>query len=416
MATVRWTGGAPNVAQVDTATVGGTIEVGDVFRVTVGPKTLDISASSTTASEVASQIATAITNLDSGSWPEFKEFTAQANGADITFTALVPGVPHTIAVSTVESGGGSADSQTFSITNTIASSGRNDVLCPENYSTGALPDAGDELVIDDGGPDLMWNLDALDSLGLTMIIRGATSIGLLDRNPKGYPEYRPTFLECDGLTAHIESSARMVKLNHGTSQSAITVKASGQPAEQHRAGAISLQGSHSSNSLTVLRGFVAASAIAGETSQYSTVYIGYVDNEAGDAQVYLGDDATIATITKNGGSLTMDCGATTITNRAGQLTCRQGGVTTLTTTGTGSTIWTSTSTLATASVLQQGSLDFGRDPRAKTVTNPIDVYDSGVVRDPNNVVGSLRIDLNQGASLQNISIGPNVRLTVGSPS
>ena len=39
MATVRWLGNAAAVAQVDTATVGGTIEADDLFKLTINGKT-----------------------------------------------------------------------------------------------------------------------------------------------------------------------------------------------------------------------------------------------------------------------------------------------------------------------------------------------------------------------------------------
>jgi hypothetical protein len=59
-------------------------------------------------------------------------------------------------------------------------------------------------------------------------------------------------------------------------------------------------------------------------------------------------------------------------------------------------------------------IDFSQDPRAKTVTNPIDASNLDPVIDPDQVVGNLRIDSNGLAPLENL--GTNVRLTRGTPA
>lgn len=63
-----------------------------------------------------------------------------------------------------------------------------------------------------------------------------------------------------------------------------------------------------------------------------------------------------------------------------------------------------------------GRLDFARDPRPKTVSNPIELYGPlGLVNDPNQVVSNLRLDVNYGDG-DVPSLGVNYRLTRGAPS
>lgn len=418
MATVRWIGAAPSIAQVDTATIAGTVEVGDRFVHQIGTKQFVVVAASTVKSEVATQIATEWGELDSFAYPEFvAEIEAQANGDTVVFTARTAGNPFTLSVSTTESGGGSADSQTYTLSSTTANSSPNSLGLAANWAGGSLPTDSDEIVFDVSGPAVKWDLDALDALtGTTLLIAADISIGLPDTNELGYPEYRDKFLQLGASSITVDSTAQLINLDTLSTQTAIVVRNTGTPLQKHRPGAFCHKGSHSSSTLNVLRGFVATAALEGEASQFSTATIGFITSKNGDAQVYFGTDCTVGTITKNGGVATVQGGATTITNRAGTLTLNGGAVTTLHTAGTGETIVNGTGTVTTLKGSQSGRIDYSRDPRAKTVTNPVDLFDNAMLIDSNNVIGSLVVDLNQGATVANLELGPNLRLTVGAPS
>src|SRR6185295_12509087 len=111
MASTTWRGDAPAVAQVDTLTVGGTIEATDIFKMTINGKTLSVTAGSTVAATVATTIATA---WNASTIPEFAEITAAAtSGGALTLTADTPGKPFVCTVSTTEANGDPADAQTF---------------------------------------------------------------------------------------------------------------------------------------------------------------------------------------------------------------------------------------------------------------------------------------------------------------
>jgi hypothetical protein len=57
-------------------------------------------------------------------------------------------------------------------------------------------------------------------------------------------------------------------------------------------------------------------------------------------------------------------------------------------------------------------LDFRRDFRSKTVTNPVELYgDAADVQDPYKVVSSLVVDCNETTRME--GLGRNVRITRG---
>src|SRR5687768_5979997 len=83
------------VAQVDTLTVGGTVEADDVFKVTMTGEdgtavTLDVVAGSTTIATVCTNIATA---FNASADARFIPVTALAGATTVTLTADTAGVP-----------------------------------------------------------------------------------------------------------------------------------------------------------------------------------------------------------------------------------------------------------------------------------------------------------------------------------
>ncbi|MCH7550153.1 MAG: hypothetical protein IIA35_00370 [Proteobacteria bacterium] len=95
------------VQQVDTITVGGTVEVGDKFTVTINGTAFNFTAASTSANDVAVGLAAAI---NGGTEP----VTAGAPaGGVFTLTADTAGTAFSSAVATTETDGSAADAQTI---------------------------------------------------------------------------------------------------------------------------------------------------------------------------------------------------------------------------------------------------------------------------------------------------------------
>lgn len=101
--------------QVDRLTPGGTIEVGDKFKIVVTDANgrsaeLTVSATGTTVAQVCADITTA---FNGSSDPCFTAITATNNTSYVILTADVAGLAFYCTVSTTESNGASTDGQTF---------------------------------------------------------------------------------------------------------------------------------------------------------------------------------------------------------------------------------------------------------------------------------------------------------------
>ncbi len=95
------------VAQVDTVTVAGTVEIGDIFTATVNGVAFNFTAATTSANDVAAGLVSAI---NGGTEPVT---AADLGGGVFTLTADVAGAAFTSAVATTETDGSAADDQTI---------------------------------------------------------------------------------------------------------------------------------------------------------------------------------------------------------------------------------------------------------------------------------------------------------------
>jgi hypothetical protein len=336
MASPKWTGNAQSVADLWTATVGGTIEVGDVFKVTVNGKTLTYTATATTIASVVAGLVAAFNALDPTLYPEHAEYTAADASPTITFTADRAGVPGTITVATTEAGGGAADAQTFTIAHTATGTGPNNWDNPANWDTGAIPVSTDTPKIENSAVDILYGIDqnavTLTSLDILKSFTG--KIGLPRRNANGYQEYRETYLKISATTLNVGQGAGRgsgrIKVNVGANACAANVYGTGQPAE---AGVESFLfvGTSASNTLNVTEGSVGVAAFAGEAANLSGILkVGFEQNRASDANVRCGSGVTLATVVQTGGMLEINSAMTTVTRTGGTMTHRgTGTITTL---------------------------------------------------------------------------------------
>lgn len=149
MANVYWIGGATNIAQVDTLTVGGTVEADDIFIITVYGENnnsfaLSVVAGSTNVDTVATTIAAA---WNASVHHLLTPITAAGvgSGGNLTLTADIEGTPFYVVATTTEDGGGAADDQTFDDASTTPNSGEFDYNTAANWlnegSEGDLPGA-----------------------------------------------------------------------------------------------------------------------------------------------------------------------------------------------------------------------------------------------------------------------------------
>ena len=390
MTTQIWRGDAVAVAQVETLTVGGTIEADDVFVMTVNGKSLAVVAGSTDADDVRDALVEA---WNESEWPEFAEVTAEAGGGtgELTLTADVPGRPFTVSVETTEDGGGTADDQTFGRVTTTASSGPKHWDAAGNWSSGSVPANGDDVVLENAEGSILYGLDqsavTLDSLQVEQSFTG--NIGLPRVNQEGasaYFEYRETYLRISATVVQVGrgegGGSGRVKLDTGNNACTLNVYNTGAPLEPG-VEALLWKGNHASNVVNVSRGSVGLAVLAGESGDVSGgLQVGYVTNPASDAQVRCGTGLTLATVTQSGGELVTQSNVTTMNKRqdSGNLQHLAGTMGTLAGDG-GTVLYQSTGTLTTANVGRDCVLDFRRDPRSRTVTN-CNLQAGAVVHDP----------------------------------
>jgi hypothetical protein len=395
MSTIIWYGDASAVAKVDTLTVGGTIEAAGLFSLTIGNKTLSVTAGSTDAETVATNIVTAFNLLTQTQAPEFYEITAAADsGGAFTLTAKTPGKPFTVTQPTTEAGGGAADDQTFDIAHTVVNAGPNDASTAANYSGGALPTDSDVLVFENSASSVLYNLDALAAITLAELhIRQSYTgwIGLPRTNGSGttsYLEYRPQYLQVGATAWDIGlgegNGTGRVKLDFGAVQFAGSVYNGGSQVESY-VPAVLLKGTHADNVLTVLKGTVGVAFFTGEVSTLSALNIGHISS-VGDSTVHLGDGVTLTTVTKASGTLSVGSDMTALSQYDGTTTVRNAA--TIGTGIVGGTIIDQSSGTwgATAfTLLANGVYDHSRSLTPKTITN-LNGYEGARFLDPYGVV------------------------------
>ena len=117
----------------------------------------------------------------------------------------------------------------------------------------------------------------------------------------------------------------------------------------------------------------------------------------------------------NGGTVTINNGATTATVSAGTLTVLgSGGITTLTADG-GSVVYNATGHSARPSS-PKAAVSISRRIPPEDRDQPIQLYgNNATLNDPNQVVGSLVVDLEQSDNLANVELGTNIKLTRSTP-
>ena len=395
MATNVWKGGAAAIAQVDTLTPGGTIEVGDIFTTTINGKSVSVTATATTVANVCTLMTAA---FNASTEPEFAEITAADATTHVTLTSDTAGVPFTATAT--ETDGGGADTQTFIRAASVVSSGPNDALVDSNWSTGDVPGA-DAVVFEDSTVSCLYNLDQLGTVAGTVILTSLTVkstftgyIGLPRNNANGYVEYRPTELDLGTAVVTVDigqgagACSGRINLTTGacTAALAITVYKTSSRAVAGVPVILLTTGTQSDDTtLTVNRGDVGVAFNAGETAVIDTLKMGYVTQAATDAKVACGSGVALTTIVKGGGVLVCDANTTTFTQTEGTTTFREDATLTTGTLSGGTLYYNSSGTFTTMHVAGGAILDFRQDSRSRTGTTTT-IYQDGAIYDPAQTV------------------------------
>ncbi len=418
MATVRFTGNAPAIKQINTITPAS-VTVGNVFTVTINGKAISFTATAATVANVTAGLVAAIQASD---FAEFKDVTPTDNTTTLTLTATTAGVPFT-QTSGAATGTGTPGC-TLVTSTTTANSGPYNWDIASNWDTLAVPVAADDVYIDRPAAEIRYGLDqsavTLSSLTIRCGQGYTVKIGLPDTNSQGYPEYRGTDLKISATTVSIEDSALpggslRLNLNTGTAQTTGTMDCQARAVDSERE-AVFWVGTHASNAWTVTNGSFAAAGRVGETATIATLNTARQGDTGQGPTVRLGSGCTLTTIHHDGGSLEANSAITTYQQK-GDAKATINGTGTLgdVTVDGGSLIVNTSGTVGTSfAVGPKGRVDYSQDPRAKTITPMVVLSPGAKWNDPNGVVTyTAGIQLYR-CSLRDVTldVGPNRTLSV----
>lgn len=221
-----------------------------------------------------------------------------------------------------------------------------------------------------------WSLGAVPTTGDDVIIQGSVSITAgLNQSAVAIDEFTvdPSY---SGLIGTIDAYLRIDPDSFqfaGTGKAFIDVGAAAiSPTIRNTATpstgqmGLYLKGSALAT-LTVNKGTVGVAVLAGETSSVTTTNCLFTTNQNSDSSVTLGTGVTATTVNQSGGTTDIRCAATTINVSGGTMTTSgSGAVTTMNVTG-GTVYSNSTGTITTLNA-NGGTVDFTRSLTARTVT------------------------------------------------
>jgi len=221
-ATLTWKGGATNeIAQIDHATPGGTIEADDVFNMTLtgedGQTDLITYTGDTTVKLISEGLVAAAVAAALDSDNLWSNVTATEDDTKVIITANEAGIPFHLTIETTELGGGAADDQTFVQTVGTANSGPNDVGTAENWDDNTVPVTGDTVIILDSSHDIKYslkqNLVLLAALHVDIRSKRSQFIGepgkylYYDADVVTYHSVGRSWLRIDNMTADMNITA-----------------------------------------------------------------------------------------------------------------------------------------------------------------------------------------------------------------
>lgn len=371
MADVLWIGVAASVPQVDTITVGSATAA-QTFAVTVNGKTVTYTAGT---GETTATVAAALQALLAASTEgEFAERTWAVASSTVTSTGPADGAPITTTV------GGTG---TISVSTTTSPVSPHDMANGANYSTGALPDDGDRLVLQDTDVGLLYNLDAIGSPQVDLLRRATFTgaVGLPDVNAAGgYREYRRTHLRLNTISLTVEQGDRdgagQVRLETiNPSGTTVTVTGGG-PTTRVGSEVVEVIGLATGSVVDVAGASVAVAPKLGQTATVGTLL-------ASNATVRVGPGATLSagpTLTNVqaqvdaswSGTLTLDGGQVVVGGSAAGAVAVDGGT----------VVWRSTGNPgASPAVGGGGTLDLTQAPAALTISGTVQLYAGATLDD-----------------------------------
>lgn len=410
-ATKYWRGDAAVVQKVVTATPEN-VEIGDVFTLSLGSRSVSFTAAAATVANVTAGLFAA---WQANNLPEFQEITASDNTTHLSFLADTAGKDFVLTSST--SDGGMTNDQALVIATTTANAGPHDWSVASNWEPSGVPANGDDVFLANSDVDILYGLDqsgvTLGSLQIQKSFVG--KLGLPIVNAADYVEYRPTYLKIGATSLTIGdgvgAGSSRLKLDTGSVQTSLVVSHTNLP-ESGQQAAFYWKGSNASNSATILRGAIGLAILPGETCTLSALNVGEVEG-SGDSLVTIGSGSTIGTVNQVAGAVTSKSSVTTLNLRGGLFAPLHTASITTCSIRAGELQHFSSGTITTLEIAG-GTANFAKASIPRAVTN-CTLYTGGAIRDPGK-----RVTWTNGIKLNNtnptavtLDIGDHMTLTIG---
>lgn len=262
MATIRWIGNAQLEIQVVTIKIA-TYDVASTYELsTGGAKTVSVPGN-TDVNTTASDLYDA---LVASTEAEFTELSYSLATDTITITGPDDGAVFTIVDNVV---GG-----TGTITNTTVTAGTGpyDLANELNWSTSTLPINGDTVYFQNNDVPALYNLDTLALVTLAALYIDASytgRIGLPNRNPAGYEEWRPQYLQVGAticrIGAGLGNGAGRLRIDNLAIATALEVVTTAGSLDQNLP-ALCWKGTNAGNTVEIKGGSFGAAVFGGETA------------------------------------------------------------------------------------------------------------------------------------------------------
>jgi hypothetical protein len=305
---------------VQTWTVEGNWLPGETITVAVGGKAIITVADSTSIEQLVDAVRAA---LAASAIPEFQEIAWASSPITIVGTAKTAGLPFVVTFNTNSVSGTINGASMTTGTATIASAGPADASTLANWSTGTLPQSGDDLVFAGTSADCLYGAGALAGLrfaSLTIDLSYSGKLGLSYSNPARYVEYRERYLQIGAAIIDIGNGpgngSGRINLDCGAVQTVVTLNGSGPPSEAG-SRSVNWKGTHPANVLNLNKGSFAAAPCLGEMATVATWNQSYQNDPHHDVDAFAGRGCTIATINKTGGALVVNSGFVTLNHGPG---------------------------------------------------------------------------------------------------
>lgn len=391
MANRVWYGAAVPIPQVDEITVADTWATNDTATITINGKDLTLTVGTTaTIAVILDNLLVMVTgtgtfgagyssNTTGNLVGEFAKLTATEDGSSkLTITGPSTGEPFALTTSETTAGDG-----TLSESTVTTGTGPEYFSNADNWSGDAVPIDADVVIFDHrAAASCKYGLAQTAVAPATVIVTDgfAYEIGLPDVNTYTsslpYDEANPTYLAIgttgDSITVNIEASkSGRIKIDTGDASGTVVVTDTGRRADSATPSFLWKGTATGTNSVTVNKGDVGIAFGSDETATLATLYMGYVTNQQGDANVICGIGTTLATVTKHGGSLETNAAVTTVHQTAGDWTHTAGNITTINLDGGDFYLLGGSVTITNLNGGSGGVAHYGKDTRGNTITNVI---------------------------------------------